>query len=286
VTRELFFPLFDWLGHTAVGTTIRSSAALIALAQIVHLLGLTMLAGTILMVDMSLLGLGIRRHPVERIARELTPWTMGGLAVMLISGPLILSSETRKCYDSSFFWVKMGVLAVAVLFYFTAHRRVVQAEPPAPRWRAALVACISLGLWLGVALTGKMVGIYGDDLRRVDSPLVGAAADRPGRLPIGRRLPICPTAPRRSVSSNQSNHAVKDLIDVHAHGIRLLAVDSQNQIRLAGAPKFRRNRDIDLVQSDFISLGTCIEDRHRHSRNRHAHVGERRPVAHTGPEEA
>jgi hypothetical protein len=170
VSRELLFPLFDWLGHSVTGETIRSSAVLIALTQIIHLLGLTMLAGTVLMVDMALLGFGIRRHPVSRIAAELAPWTLGGLAVMLISGPLILSSETRKCYDSSFFWIKMAILLAAIVFHFTAYRRVTQSEPPAGPFRAKLVACVSLALWIAVALAGKMIGIYGDDLRKEGTP--------------------------------------------------------------------------------------------------------------------
>jgi uncharacterized protein DUF6644 len=163
-------PLFQWLGHSAVGTTIRGSSVLIALTQIIHLLGLTMLAGTILMVDMALLGFGIRRYPVARIAGELAPWTTGGLVVMLISGPLILSSETVKCYEASFFWIKMAVLFAAIVFHFTVHRRITQSEPPAGRFRAGLVACVSLSLWIGVALAGKMIGIYGDDLRQENEP--------------------------------------------------------------------------------------------------------------------
>lgn len=170
VSREILFPLFDWLGHSVVGETIRSSAVLIAITQIIHLLGLTLLAGTVLMVDMALLGFGIRRAPTARIAAELAPWTVGGLAVMLISGPLILSSESRKCYDSSFFWIKMAVLLAAVVFHFTVHRRVTRSESPARPFRARLVACVSLGLWIGVALAGKMVGIYGDDLRKEGTP--------------------------------------------------------------------------------------------------------------------
>jgi hypothetical protein len=169
--REVLAPLFNWLGHTAAGSAIRSSAALIALTETIHLLGLTMLLGTILMVDTTLLGFGIRNHPVARIARELAPWSLGGLAAMLISGPLMLSSETQKCYDSSFFWIKMAALLAALAFHFTVHRRVACAEPPVPRIQARLVACVSLGLWLGVALAGKMIGIYGDDLRQVDEPL-------------------------------------------------------------------------------------------------------------------
>jgi len=87
-----FLPAFEWLQHTYLGETIRHSAALIALLEIVHLIGLTLLLGTILMVDLSLLGLGIGRQPVARIARELGGWTIAGLAIMLMSGPLLLSS--------------------------------------------------------------------------------------------------------------------------------------------------------------------------------------------------
>jgi hypothetical protein len=84
-------PAFEWLQHTYIGETIRHSAALIALLEIVHLIGLTLLLGTILMVDLSLLGLGIGCQPVSRIARELDTFTSIGLAIMLVSGPLILT---------------------------------------------------------------------------------------------------------------------------------------------------------------------------------------------------
>jgi hypothetical protein len=184
MSREPFIPLFYWLAHTTVGTTIRSSATLIAITQIFHLLGLTMLIGTVLMVDMALLGFGIRQHPVSRIAAELAPWTFGGLVAMLISGPFILSSETLKCYESSFFWIKMVVLVAAIAFHFTVHRRVVRSEPPPGRFRAGVVACVSLGLWIAVALAGKMIGIYGDDLRKDPAPFQVRLSAPPHRPPV------------------------------------------------------------------------------------------------------
>lgn len=190
MSREILFPLFNWLGHSGVGVTIRSSAPLIALVEIIHLLGLTMLAGTVLMVDMTMLGFGIRRHPAARIAAELAPWTVGGLVVLLISGPLILSSETRKCYDASFFWIKMAILLAAIIFHFTVHRRVSRAELPAGRFRAGVVACVSLGLWIGVALSGKMIGIYGDDLRKVGTPFdLSAASSQTGGTRHALKVP-------------------------------------------------------------------------------------------------
>jgi hypothetical protein len=153
-------PAFEWLQHTYVAETIRHSAALIALLEIVHLIGLTLLIGTILMVDLSLLGLGIGRQPVSRIAGELNLFTAMGLGIMLVSGPLILCSEAVRCYKAPAFWVKMALLAIAVVFHFTIHRRATLAEPPLPRPDARIVAGISLALWFGVALAGKGIAIF------------------------------------------------------------------------------------------------------------------------------
>ena len=153
-------PVFEWLQHTNLGETIRHSAALIALLEIIHLIGLAILIGTILMVDLSLLGLGIGRHPVSRIARELDTFTGIGLGIMLASGPLILCSEAVRCYKTPAFWIKMTLLAIAVTFHFTIHRRVTLAEPPVPRPSAGIVASLSLALWFGVALAGKGIAIF------------------------------------------------------------------------------------------------------------------------------
>ena len=150
-------PFFQWLQYTPLAQTIRHSAALIALLEIVHLIGLALLLGTILMVDLSMLGLGIGRQPVSRIARELNSFTVTGLTIMLVSGPLILSSEALRCYKTPAFWVKMALLAITIAFHFTIHRRVAMAEPHP---NARIVAILSLALWFGVALAGKGIAIF------------------------------------------------------------------------------------------------------------------------------
>jgi hypothetical protein len=150
-------PAFEWLQHTYLAETIRHSATLIATLEIVHLVGLTLLLGAIWMVDLSLLGFGIAGHPVSRIARQLRFWTIAGLAVMLASGPLLLASEAERCYKSAAFWTKMCLLAAAVAFHFTIHRKTALApNPQHPR----LVAALSLVLWFGVALAGKAIAIF------------------------------------------------------------------------------------------------------------------------------
>jgi hypothetical protein len=153
-------PVFEWMESTPVAQAIRHSAPLIALLESIHLIGLTLLLGTILMVDLSLLGLGIGRSPTSRIAGELWGWTAAGLAIMLVSGPVLLSSEAIRCYKTPAFWIKMALLAIAVIFHFTIHKKVVFEEPPAPRQRAGWTACLSLGLWTSVALAGKAIAIF------------------------------------------------------------------------------------------------------------------------------
>ncbi len=165
--RQSLLPFFQWYAGTPLGRVMSGSSTLIVTAQIVHLIGLTLLVGTIMMVDLTLLGFGIKRQPAARVASELAPWTLAGLAIMLLSGPLNLASEAMRCYDSSSFWIKMGLLAVAIVFHFTVHRRVASAEPPVSRFRAGLVGGFSLALWFGIALAAKFIGFYGEDLRQI-----------------------------------------------------------------------------------------------------------------------
>lgn len=153
-------PAFEWLQRTYLGEAIRHSAALIATLEIVHLIGLTLLLGAILMVDLTLLGHGIGRYPVSRIARHLNRWTIGGLAVMFASGPLLLISEAERCYKTPMFWIKMTLLGIALVFQFTVHRRVTLAEPPVEGRAAKLTGVLSLVLWFGVALAAKGIAIF------------------------------------------------------------------------------------------------------------------------------
>jgi hypothetical protein len=151
---------FEWLESTPVAQAIRHSARLIALLESIHLIGLALLLGTILMVDLSVLGLGIGRSPASRIARELQRWTAVGIVIMLLSGPLLLSSEAIRCYRTPAFWVKMALLTIALIFNFTVHRKVVAEEPPGPLLRSRSIAVVSLALWIGVALAGKAIAIF------------------------------------------------------------------------------------------------------------------------------
>jgi hypothetical protein len=159
------YHLLRWLGHTSFSVLIRRSTWAFATIEIVHLLGLAILGGAILIVDLRLLGVGLRRQTVSRTARELLPLLLSGLGAMLISGALMLTAFPMKYYHSPAFRLKMVLLLLALCFYFTVHRHVVRPNSDAGEtatsiWSKA-VALVSLALWLGVGLAGRAIGFFG-----------------------------------------------------------------------------------------------------------------------------
>jgi hypothetical protein len=154
-------PFFEWCENTAIGTAIRDSLWLFPVIEAVHLLGLAVLGGTVLLLDMRLVGLGLRRHPVAALARDLHPWMIGGVVVMLVTGVLLFLSEALKCYENLPFRLKMIFLFFALLFTFTVRRRFTRSdradEQPAV---GRAIALVSLSLWSGVGVMGRAIGFW------------------------------------------------------------------------------------------------------------------------------
>jgi hypothetical protein len=155
-------PFFEWCEATAVGAAIRNSNWLFPVIESVHLLGLAVLGGALLLVDLRLLGWGLRRQPVAQLARDAQPWLAGSILVMLGSGIPLFLSESVKCYYSQPFWVKMTALPLAILFTFTVRRKVALADEARARpLLNKLVAVASLALWFTVGAGGRWIGFSG-----------------------------------------------------------------------------------------------------------------------------
>jgi hypothetical protein len=154
-------PFFEWCESTGVGNAIRNSLWLFPVIESVHLLALALIGGAILIVDLRLLGLGLRQ-PVAQLARDVQPWLAGGLVVMVASGLLLFSSEAIKCYYNAAFWTKMTFLFPALVFTWTIRRKVAAADEGRvkPIWRK-LVAGLSVSMWLVVAAAGRWIGFSG-----------------------------------------------------------------------------------------------------------------------------
>jgi hypothetical protein len=153
-------PFFQWCENSGLIVAMRGSKWLFPVIESTHLMGLALIGGAVLLVDLRLLGFGFQRQPVAVVARDAYRWLRVSLMVMLPTGWLLFMASAVKCYFLPVFWLKMSALAVALLFTFSVRRRVAMA--PETSWdptRAKLVAIVSLSLWTTVAISGRLVGL-------------------------------------------------------------------------------------------------------------------------------
>jgi uncharacterized protein YacL len=156
----MLFPFFEWLDTLRVGDWLNTSSYATPLINVMHILALAVLFGSLFIVDLRLLGRGMTQQPVARVARDARPWLIGALICMLLTGiPQVLSIPVREYY-SPFFWLKMRLLLVALIFTFTLRHKVTMADEArlGPVW-GKVVGLVSIGLWTWVAIEGRLIGL-------------------------------------------------------------------------------------------------------------------------------
>ncbi len=151
-------PFFEWCEQLPIGEAIRNSLWLFPVIEAFHLVGLGVLGGAVLLLDLRLLGLGLKGQPADEVARAAEPWLLGSLGLMLASGFPLFLSEAIRCYYSTAFWVKMTSLLLVILFTFTVRRRVAHGAASIPKLECQIAALVSLALWAGVGWGGRWIG--------------------------------------------------------------------------------------------------------------------------------
>ena len=150
---------FDALERGPVGAAIRESLWLFPAIEAVHLLGLALLGGAVLMVDLRLVGAGLtERTPAQAVA-DARPWLLCAIAVMFATGVPLFLSEAVKCFYNFSFWVKMTTLPVALAFTFLVKHPLARRDLARPA--AAALGLVSIALWFTVAAAGRWIGFSG-----------------------------------------------------------------------------------------------------------------------------
>lgn len=150
------------LSDTSFSAQLQSSEQLWMLLEGAHVLTLMLFAGTILFVDLRLLGLVLRGTPVSKVTAGILPYTVGGFAVMLITGLALFFANPFEYYHNFIFRLKIGFLLAAAINIFLFHHRV-QADreswdlAPRPPASARASAAVSLSLWIVVIVAGRYV---------------------------------------------------------------------------------------------------------------------------------
>ena len=149
--------LFERLEQSAIGEAVRQSVWLFPAIEAVHLLALALLGGSVLMLDLRLLGAGLASQSLSTLERQTRPWLIGAVVAMVATGVPLALSEALKLYGKEAYWVKMAALAMVLVFTFAVRNPVARRDPAIGALTRS-VALASIALWLTVAIAGRWIG--------------------------------------------------------------------------------------------------------------------------------
>jgi hypothetical protein len=152
----------SWLQSLNFPTQIRESAWLFPTLETIHVLSLVLVVGSIMTVDLRLLGLANRDRPFSQVAGEMLPWTWRAFTVAALAGFCMFSSKALTYYGDIPFRLKMLCLTLAGLnmiwFHSIGLRRLAEWDAGRPPWPARFAGGASLVLWTCIVAAGRWVG--------------------------------------------------------------------------------------------------------------------------------
>ena len=140
-----------------IGRTIRESLWMFPILESIHLVGLSILGGALLVVDLRLLGVGLKDSTIAELDRQARPWLLLGIAVLLSTGVMLFLSEAIKCYYNASFWVKITTIPIALLFTLAVKQRFARTAVYTSAY-SQWVGTADLLLWFVVAAGGRWIG--------------------------------------------------------------------------------------------------------------------------------
>lgn len=147
------------LEASALGAWMRGSDWAYPVANLVHLAGLVLLIGNMVLLDLRLLGAG-RQFPLAAVASTLTPLAIIGLLLMLASGALLFAADAGPLIANTLMQVKLLLIAMgianALLFRWRHDRRLADWDRRPPL-AGRLQAVVSLACWVAAAALGRLV---------------------------------------------------------------------------------------------------------------------------------
>lgn len=150
-----------WLGQSWLAALVNDSSWMFPTLEALHFLGLILLMGSLIVVDLRLLGVG-KEAPLDAVARFI-PWSMLGFVINLVTGVLFFASDPDAYYSNTAFRLKMLAIALAGLnliwFKLSVHPLIAAGSgarielPPS----AAVIGGASLLLWISVIVFGRLI---------------------------------------------------------------------------------------------------------------------------------
>jgi hypothetical protein len=158
-----FSDLVAFFENSSLADAVRENDLLFPSIESVHVLAICLVVGSIMAVDLRLLGIASVKRPLSAITRGILPLTWGAFAVAAASGFLMFISNATKYLGNGYFVAKLCLIAAAGLNMLVFH---FVSAGDQPRWdaqarlpvSARLAGGISMLLWIAVVACGRWIG--------------------------------------------------------------------------------------------------------------------------------
>jgi uncharacterized membrane protein len=150
--------LCRWLQDNSFIALINGTAWTAAALEIVHYFSMFILVGSMVIVDLRVLGLVGRQQDATQLADRLFPWIWASLALNFLSGFFMFAGSAIAYYRNDIFYDKVGVVLLAIIANIVVQQKVRKWDQlPAMPASAKLIALVSIGLWIGAIIAGVEV---------------------------------------------------------------------------------------------------------------------------------
>lgn len=155
--------IWESLEYSSLGIKIAESPWMFPALEVIHVIALVSVIGTIAIVDLRLIGATSSGYAVSKLSKDTLPWTWGAFVLAAITGSMLFVSKASTYMVNPYFLVKMGLLMLAALnmlyFHFFTYRTIAQWDSDAPVPGAAKMAgWLSLVFWVGIVFCGRAIG--------------------------------------------------------------------------------------------------------------------------------
>lgn len=168
--------IFKSLEETGLAQSIRTDLYLFPVIEVIHVIALTLVFGTIFIVDLRILGVASIDRAVRKVERDVLKWTWGGFAVAVVTGFLMFISNAQAYVANLPFQLKMLLLVAAglnlLVFELTARRKLADwDELPRGPTPARTAAMLSILIWASVIFAGRWIGFtISETANQVEAP--------------------------------------------------------------------------------------------------------------------
>ena len=150
-----------WLAQTSLSVAIQSHEWIIPTIQSIHIVAIGIALASVFMIDLRIMGWAGRDQSLIETTERFGPWLDGALGFLLMTGIVMVIGEPARELLAFSFWSKMCLVAigtaVAAVFRNSVRRNRSYWEESVSGWRIKSLALLTLLIWIGVVILGRLI---------------------------------------------------------------------------------------------------------------------------------